>query len=71
MIQITTDSTCDLGAAIRERNIGVMPLSVILGEKSYRDGVDIVPQDIFDFVDKTGQLPKMMFSCRSGRLRSR
>ncbi len=58
MIQITTDSTCDLGAAIRERNIGVMPLSVILGEKSYRDGVDIVPQDIFDFVDKTGQLPK-------------
>ncbi len=58
MIQITTDSTCDLGAAIRERNIGVMPLSVILGEKSFRDGVDIVPQDIFDFVDKTGQLPK-------------
>ena len=30
MIQITADSTCDLGASIGERGIGIMPLSVIL-----------------------------------------
>ena len=58
MIQITADSTCDLGEHIQKRGIGIMPLSVILGGKSYLDGVDIVPQDIFDYVEKTGQLPK-------------
>ena len=58
MIQITTDSTCDLGPNAAERGISIMPLSVILGEDSYRDGVDITPQDIFDFVEKTGKLPK-------------
>jgi len=57
-IQITTDSTCDLNALIEKRNIGVMPLSVILGVDSFRDGVNITPQDIFAYVEKTGQLPK-------------
>lgn len=57
-IQITTDSTCDLGEQIAKRDIGVMPLSVILGARSYFDGVNIVPQDIFDYVEKTGELPK-------------
>ncbi len=57
-IQITTDSTCDLGALCESRNIKVMPLSVILGERSYLDGVNICPQDIFDYFEKTGQLPK-------------
>lgn len=58
MIQITADSTCDLGESIAKRNICIMPLSVILGDKQFRDGVDIVPQDIFAYVDRTGQLPK-------------
>ncbi len=58
MIQITADSTCDLGASIAARGIGIMPLSVILGDTPHLDGVDIVPQDIFDYVDRTGQLPK-------------
>ena len=58
MIQITADSTCDLGKSIAQRNIGIMPLSVILGETPHSDGVDIVPQDIFDYVERTGQLPK-------------
>lgn len=58
-IKITSDSTCDLSPAlIRDNNIGIFPLSVILGEKSYRDGVDIVPQDIFDFVAQNNVLPK-------------
>ncbi len=57
-IKITTDSTCDLGKSIAERGIGVMPLSVILGKNAYRDGVNITPQDIFDHVEKTGELPK-------------
>lgn len=58
MIQITADSTCDLGASIGERGIGIMPLSVILGTDSFLDGVNITPQDIFSYVETTKQLPK-------------
>lgn len=57
-IQITTDSTCDLGESVGLRGIGVMPLSVILGERSYLDGVNITPREIFEHVEKTGELPK-------------
>ncbi len=57
-IRITTDSTCDLGESIQKRGIGVVPLSVIVGPKTYKDGIDIVPQDIFSYVAKTDELPK-------------
>ena len=58
-IKITSDSTCDLGKELEERyNVGVIPLSVILGDKIYSDGVDITPQQIFDFVAETNTLPK-------------
>lgn len=57
-VRITTDSTCDLGAFIKERNIGVLNFQVNLDAAVYRDGVDITPQDIFDFVAKTKILPK-------------
>lgn len=35
-----------------------MPLHVILGTTTYNDGKDITPQMIFDYVEKTGTLPK-------------
>lgn len=57
-IQITADSTCDLGESVEKRGIALMPLMVILGGQTYHDGVDITPADIFSYVDKTGQLPK-------------
>ncbi len=57
-IKITSDSTCDLNHLVEERNIGILPLQVNLDDKSYHDGVDITPQDIFDFVEKTKMLPK-------------
>ena len=45
-IRITSDSTCDLNHLIKERDSGIMPLQVNLGENAYRDGVDITPEDI-------------------------
>ena len=57
-IRITSDSTCDLNHLVEERSIGIMPLQVNLGEKAYRDGVDITPEQIFAFVAETGVLPK-------------
>ncbi len=57
-IRITSDSTCDLNHLVEERNIGILPLQVNLDAESYHDGVDITPQDIFDFVARTNILPK-------------
>ena len=57
-IRITSDSTCDLGRLVAERNIGILALQVNLGSKSFLDGVDIQPTDIFAFVAETKQLPK-------------
>ncbi|MBR6694826.1 MAG: DegV family protein [Oscillospiraceae bacterium] len=54
-IKITADSTCDLSLEIIERyNIDILPLYVVENEKSLRDGIDVSPEDIFDFVEKTG-----------------
>lgn len=56
---ITADSPCDLPKDITEkREITIVPLSVLLGEVSYRDGIDIKPQAIYDNVSKTKVLPK-------------
>lgn len=58
-IHITSDSTCDLSAEqIARHNIGIVPLYVRLGDETMRDGVNITAQDIFRYVDETGQLPK-------------
>ncbi len=57
-IRITSDSTCDLGEWVEKRDIGILPLQVNLDANSYHDGVDITPQDIFEFVAETKQLPK-------------
>ena len=57
-IRITSDSTCDLSREqIESNNIGIFALSVILGDKYYKDG-EISPGDIFEFVKNTGTLPK-------------
>ncbi len=56
---ITADSTCDLPKSIIEKNnIVITPLSILLGDKTYTDGVDIFPSDIYDFVKETRTLPK-------------
>ena len=57
-IKITSDSTCDLSKEQIESNgIGIFSLSVILGEKTYKDG-EISPEGIFGFVKDTNTLPK-------------
>ena len=43
---------------IEKNNITILPLSILLGDKSYSDGVDIFPRDIYAYVNKTGDLPK-------------
>lgn len=58
-VVITADSTCDLPPQIIEKyNIKITPLYVVLGENSYRDSIDVFPEDIYEYVSKTGVLPK-------------
>lgn len=58
-IVITSDSTTDLSAELKERyNIKTLPLGVTLGDKTYTDGIDITPDDIYAHHAKTGELPK-------------
>ena len=58
-IIISADSTCDLSLELRERyNISIIPLGVTLGDKTFFDGVDITPDDIYAHHAKTGELPK-------------
>ena len=58
-IVITADSTCDLPKnIIDEQNIIIFPLSILFGENSYLDGVEIHASDIYEHVKKTGALPK-------------
>jgi len=58
-IKITSDTSCDMTPElIQKYNIGLLPIPVMLGEKEYRDGVDVTVADLYDYIDKTGQLPK-------------
>lgn len=58
-VKITSDSTCDLSPELIEKyDIDILPLYVSLGEETKKDGLEVVPEDIYAHVDKTGKLPK-------------
>jgi len=56
-IKITSDSTCDLSEELVEKyDIGIIPLTVVKNGESFKDGIDIVPADIFAHVAAGGDL---------------
>lgn len=58
-IKLIADSSCDLSAKIiKEMDIEIIPLYVIFGDESYKDGVEINPHKLFQMVDEIGVLPK-------------
>ncbi len=59
-MQIVTDSGTDVGLTpeqAAELNIHVVPLVVTLDGKSYREGVDIKPEDFYPILIESGNLP--------------
>ena len=51
-VKISCDSTSDLSVELVEKyDIGVIPLVIIMGSESLRDGVEVTPGDIFDYVE--------------------
>lgn len=58
-IKIVADSTCDISPELIKRyDIEIHPFIVSLGEKSYRDGVDISTDDILKYYRETGNVSK-------------
>lgn len=58
-VAVISDSTCDLSREILDRyNISTFPLHIHLGEEQYSDGVDITPDEIYAWSDKTKETPK-------------
>ena len=58
-IKILADSTCDLSKEQLERyHITIIPLYIQLDDKSYMDGVEITPPEIYQWSDKNGKTPK-------------
>lgn len=56
-IKITADSTCDLTPELIETyHITITPLSVTCGGESFKDGVDIVPDALYEKIETSGQL---------------
>ncbi len=58
-IRITAESTLDMTEEqLQQYGIVKIPLKVQLGEETHTDGVDLDAQGIYDFVARTGILPK-------------
>ena len=56
---ILSDSTCDLSAEIvKARDIKISPLTVVFGDEKHLDGVDVTPDDVYDYYKKTKSLAK-------------
>jgi DegV family protein with EDD domain len=59
-MQIVTDSGTDTSLTpeeMAELNIHIVPLSVTLDGKSYREGIDIEPGDFYDLLDASENMP--------------
>ena len=58
-IHIFADSTCDLSEELIEKyQITVIPLCIILDDKSYYDKVELTPEEIFRWADEKKTTPK-------------
>jgi len=58
MVKIVTDSTCDLTKEIVERyGIEVVPLTVHLGNRAFRDFYDITSLEFFQMLKETDDFP--------------
>ena len=57
-IKISTDSTADIpNNFCDELNISVLPLTILVGDKEYRDGIDITKDEFYNILDTAATLP--------------
>jgi DegV family protein with EDD domain len=57
-VKISTDSTADIPAKLREKfEIGMLPMTIITDEREYLDGVDMQPEEFYELLVKSEKLP--------------
>ncbi|MDF2942365.1 MAG: degV family protein [Herbinix sp.] len=58
-IRIVADSTCDLSKDLIEKyRISIIPLNIVLDMNSYLDGIEITPDEIYQWADERNTTPK-------------
>ncbi len=58
MIKLIADSTCDLSdEIIKKFNIDIAPLNIIINGKTYRDYIDITPDEFYEMLPTLEKLP--------------
>ena len=58
-VKIFSDSTCDLGEELVKRySLTIIPLCIIMGDKSYYDGEGLGQKEIFKWADENKTTPK-------------
>ncbi len=59
MIRLVADSTCDLSQELKEEHgIVTIPLCIVMEDKSYYDGEEISPDEIYEWADRNRTTPK-------------
>ncbi|MBA4386066.1 MAG: fatty acid-binding protein DegV [Anaerolinea sp.] len=59
MVKIIADSCCDLSPDLITRyDIEIIPLSVFINNQNYLDGIELSPEELFEAVKISGELPK-------------
>lgn len=58
-VRIIADSTCDLSEELLDKyEISIIPLCIVMDEKSYYDGVEVTPDEIYAWADANKTTPK-------------
>lgn len=58
-IQLVADSTCDLSEElISKHHIAIIPLCIVMDDRSYYDKEEITPEEIFQWADANRTTPK-------------
>ena len=58
-VKIIADSTCDLSENLKEQyEVEIIPLNIVLDTKSFMDGIEITPDEIYEWSDRVEKTPK-------------
>lgn len=58
-VKIVADSTCDLSEELKEKyHISIIPLCIVMEDKSFYDGEEITPEEIYQWSDTNKLTPK-------------
>lgn len=56
---ITAETTCDLSKELIEKHgFKLIPITIILNDKEYKDAINITSEELFEYVASSGKLPK-------------